>query len=108
MGNRVGETVLQAVVGTAAAKLYYGYNGGGMRFAPFVQAGYNYRFRYDNSVTVANTTFRFDDAKDSVYAASGIDFSVTESIQMNLSTRGERSAEQTIFSGALGVKILLN
>ena len=107
-GNKVGETVLQAVVGTTAARIFYGYNENGMRFSPFVQVGYNYRFRYDNTVTVADTAFRFDDAKDSYYAASGIDFSVTDSIQMNLTTRGERSAEQTIFSGALGVKILLN
>lgn len=108
VGNKFSSALLQAGVGTATARLFYAYNEGGMRFTPFAQLGYNYRFLYENEISVDTTRFRFDDSRNSIYASTGVEFGITDWVQMNINARGEKSAEQTIYSGALGLKIVLN
>ena len=108
VGSRYTDAHMEELSGSLSARLFSTVRVDNYSVRPFIQGGVNYRFHYDNEITVDNTKFNFDDADTSVFGRAGIDFDIDQSIQAYLAVRGDASDDMTAIAAQLGVTFKLD
>ncbi len=75
---------------------------------PFVQAGYDNRFEYNNSLRLNGVEVKFKDDNKDYFTAVGITTQVTPGMEFNVGFRGDWNSSLYTLSGQVGLKFELN
>lgn len=89
-GLTFGEGHVEAFSGTLSVRLFNTLVYGRTVVQPFVQAGVDHRFDYNNDIRVEGVNFSFEEDPTTVFGRVGMDFEVDQSVQ-GLSLRARRS-----------------
>jgi hypothetical protein len=103
-----GDHTIEAVHGSLSGRLFGAFRQGGVTIRPYLQAGLAHRFHYDNELQIQGVAFTFNDADNSVFAATGIDFEINESLQLSVGVREDHSRDFDSLSGRFGLAWRLN
>jgi outer membrane autotransporter protein len=108
IGSRYEDARMEEFSGTISARLFSVVRLEDYNIRPFVQAGLNHRFHYENEVTIDSVGFAFDDADTSVFGRAGIDFDLSQSMQGYLAVRGDASEDFSAIAAQVGVTFKLD
>ncbi len=108
VGSRFTDARMEEFSGTLSARLFSVMRVDDYNVRPFVQGGVNYRFHYENEITVDNATFAFDDSDTSIFGRAGIDIDVDQNIQAYLAVRGDASEDFAAIAAQVGVTFRLD
>ena len=75
---------------------------------PFVQAGYDNRFEYNNNLRLNGVEVKFKDDNKDYFTAVGITTQVTPGMEFNVGFRGDWNSSLSTLSGQVGVRFDLN
>ena len=107
-GSRYTDARMEEFSGSLSARLFGVVRTEDFSVRPFVQGGVNYRFLYENEITIDNATFAFDDADTSIFGRVGFDFDVDKAVQAYVAVRGDASEDFTAIAAQVGVTFKLD
>lgn len=108
LGIGYGEHVVETVNGSLSGRVFGVLRQDSVTIRPYLQAGLAHRFHQHNALQVEGVGFTFDDADTSMFAATGIDLEVGESLQLTIGGRRDHSADFDSLSARFGVALRLN
>jgi hypothetical protein len=108
IGSSYTDARMEEFSGSLSARLFGVMRVDEYNVRPFLQGGVNYRFHYENEITIDNAKFAFDDADTSVFGRAGIDFDVDKAVQAYLAVRGDASEDVTAIAAQVGVTFKLD
>ena len=82
-----------------SARLFTSWDYGRTVIRPFVQAGVDYRFDYENEIDIETVNFAFIEGKTTVFGRVGIDFDIGERSQFYVAFRGDHNENFNTVSG---------
>jgi len=107
-GLTFGEGQVEAFSGTLSVRLFNTLVYGRTVVRPFVQAGVDHRFDYNNDIRVEGVNFSFEEDPTTVFGRVGMDFEVDQSVQAYLSVRGDHNEDYDAIAGQVGLTFKLN
>ena len=107
-GSHYTDARMEEFSGSLSARLFGVVRTEDFSVRPFVQGGVNYRFLYENEITIDDATFAFDDADTSIFGRVGFDFDVDKAIQAYVAVRGDASEDFTAIAAQVGVTFKLD
>ena len=108
VGLSYGEGEIEAFSGTLSSRFFTTMVRGTTIMRPFVQAGVDYRFDYDNEIRVEGIKFSFDESPTTVFGRVGMDFEVGQYTQAYVAVRGDHNDDFDAVAAQVGVTLRLN
>lgn len=107
-GLTFGEGQVEAFSGALSARLFSTFVYRRTVVRPFVQAGVDHRFDYNNDIRVEGLNFTFEEDPTTVFGRLGMDFEVDQYLQAYLSVRGDHNEDFDTIAGQVGLTFKLN
>jgi hypothetical protein len=76
----------------------------GRVFSPYVRLDLQQRFGYDNTASVQDTEFEFDDADFSAALSGGFNYQISKVTTLSAEVRGKLSKDSDTLAGKIGLK----
>jgi hypothetical protein len=108
LGIAYGDHTIETASGTISGRLFGVFRQGGVTLRPYLQAGITHRFHYDNELEIDGIAFALDEADTSVFAATGLDFQLDQSLQLSAGVRHEQSEDLDNLTARFGIIWRLN
>ncbi len=108
IGNSISDISLESWKASFSAKLATSFVTAGREFVPFIQAGYDNRFEYDNRLRVNSVEVKFKDDNKDYFSAIGITTQVAPGMEFNVGFRGDWNSSLYTLSGQVGLRFDLN
>lgn len=99
---------LREFSGTISGRLFQNWAYQNSIIRPFVQAGVDHRFSYENEVRVEGVKYSFDEGADTLFGRIGIDVDVGDRVQAYLAFRGDHNEDFDTVAGQVGITLRLN
>ena len=107
-GVRFSEGRIEDFSGTASARLFTNWLYRDTVIRPFLQAGVDYRFDYNNEIEVENVNFHFEEGSTTVFGRAGMDFDIKDRVQAYLALRADHNEDFDTLSGQAGLTFRFN
>ena len=107
-GIGLSDGKLDEFSGMMSARLFTSWDYGRTVIRPFVQAGVDYRFDYENEIDVETVNISFIEGKTTVFGRLGVDFDIGERSQFYVAVRGDHNDDFDTLSGQAGLTFKLN
>ena len=108
VGLTYGEGEIEAFSGTLSSRFFTTMVRGTTILRPFLQAGVDYRFDYDNEIRVEGVKFSFDESPTTVFGRVGVDFEVGQYTQAFVAVRGDHNDDFDAVAAQVGLTLRLN
>ena len=107
-GLRLSDGKLEEFSGMMSGRLFTSWDYGRTVIRPFIQAGVDYRFDYENEIEIETVNVSFIEGKTTVFERVGVDFDIGERSQFYVAFRGDHNEDFDTLSGQAGLTFKLN
>ena len=108
LGIVYGDHTIEATQLMLSGRLFGVFNQGSLTIRPFLQTGITHNLHYNNQLNIDGIAFQLRDSDISVFIASGLDFEISNALQLSLGVRQEYGGDVESLSGRLGFTARLN
>jgi len=108
LGLVYGDHVIEAADAMISARLFGVFRQDEMVIRPFIQVGVTHHLTYGNQLEIEGAAFTLEEADTSVFGAAGLDFEISNTLQLSVGVRHDRSPDLESVTGRLGFSLRLN
>ena len=108
LGIVYGDHSIESVSATLSGRLFGVFRQGDLAIRPYLQAGVSQRLHYDNQLEVGGIAVTFDEADTSLFAATGLDLEISQTLQFSAGVRQDYSRNSESVTGRFGLSLKLN
>jgi len=108
MGLVYGDHTIEATDAMLSGRLFGVFRQDQMTIRPFIQAGVTHHLSYSNQLEIDGIAFNLQEADTSIFAATGLDFEISNTLQLSVGVRHDRSPDLESVTGRFGFSLRLN
>jgi len=108
VGLVYGDHTIEATDAMLSGRLFGVFRQDEMTIRPFIQAGVTHHLSYSNQLEIDGIAFTLQEADTSVFGAAGLDFEISNTLQLSVGVRHDRSPDLESVTGRFGFSLRLN
>lgn len=108
LGLVYGDHTIESADAVLSGRLFGVFRHDDMTIRPFIQAGITHHLSYSNQLEINGIVFNLREDDTSLFAATGLDFEISNTLQLSLGVRHDRSSDYESVTGRFGLSLRLN